>query len=71
MKRVIVKGGKQGTAADAPSGEATPTHKAGEGHLENPQTVEENLKRSSTDLEKGLSHGGDDVNDVENEKSKN
>lgn len=71
MKRVIVKGGTQGTAADTPSGEATPTQEAGEGHLDNPQTVEENLKRSSTDLEKGFNHVGDDVNDVENEKSKN
>jgi hypothetical protein len=68
LKRVIVKEGKQATAADTPSGEATPTQEASVGHLDDSQSVKEKPKRSPNDLENGLSGGEDGVDD---EKVKN
>jgi hypothetical protein len=71
MKRVIVEGGNKSAVADTPSGEATPTQETAKGHLENPQTAEEKLKRSPSDLEKGSSRDEDDADDVEDAKGKN
>jgi hypothetical protein len=67
MKRVVVKEGRQTSAADTPSGEVTPTRGAGEGPFERPRTADEKSESSPSDLERGL-RGGEDGADVANDE---
>jgi len=65
MKRTIVKEGRRASDGGTPSGAATPdTQKAGSG----PQTIEEERRGSTSDVEKGLNESEDGTVDVRDEK---
>lgn len=68
MKRTIVQEGRKPANGETPSGVDTPTTpEAGNEPSGNPKIVEENRKRSASDLEKGL-NGSEDEADVKDEE---
>ena len=65
MKRTIVKEGRRASDGGTPSGDATPVaQKAGS----EPQTIGEERRGSTSDLEKGLNESEDGTVDVKDEK---
>lgn len=68
MKRTIVKEGRGTSDGETPSGAVTPvTQEADSKRSDNPQTVEEERRRSASDLEKGLNESEDETVDIKEE----
>jgi len=69
MKRTIVQEGRKNGEGGTPSGAVMPaTQVAGGDPLDTPQTIEEERKRSVSDLEGGLNESEDGSKDVKDEK---
>ena len=68
MKRTIVKEGRRTSDGGTPSGAITPVSEEADSKVsENPQTVEEERRRSASDIEKGLNESEDGTMDVKDE----